>query len=119
MRSYVQAAGGALATGRIAIGAALCVAPSIAVQWAGEDARTPGVRMITRALGARDAALGIGALASARQPSQLRRWLILGGACDAADFAATLAGPPSSARSLVLALAAGAAVTSVAAALVA
>jgi hypothetical protein len=95
-----------LAAGRVAIGTAFVVAPSMAAQWVGGDARTMGARVIIRALGARDAALGLGTLASANDPAQLRRWLVASSACDAADFAATLAGPRSPARSLVLALAA-------------
>src|SRR4051812_40954605 len=90
----------ALAAGRVVVGTALCVAPSLAAQWAGDDARSPGARVIVRAMGARDAALGLGTLASAHDPAQLRRWLVASGAGDAADFAATLAGPRSPARSI-------------------
>ena|ERR1700736_3758388 len=108
----------ALAAGRVLVGASLCVAPNLAAQWAGEDARTPGARVIIRALGARDAALGLGTLAVLHDPPQLRRWLVASSACDAADFAATVAGPPSRARGLVLGLAATATVVGLGAALV-
>jgi hypothetical protein len=106
----VQNAVRALSAGRVLVGTALCVAPSLAAHWAGDDARSAGARVIIRAMGARDAALGIGTLASAGDPAQQRRWLVASGAGDAADFAATLAGPPSTGRSVVLATAAAATV---------
>jgi hypothetical protein len=95
-----------LAAGRVGFGVALFVSPNLAARWAGKDARTPGARLIIRALAARDAALGLGTLTSAREAAQLRPWLIAASACDAADFAATLAGPRSPGRSLVLGMAA-------------
>jgi hypothetical protein len=116
MGGQAQSAALAIAAGRIVVGASLCAAPSLAAHWAGKDARGPGVGMIVRALGARDAALGVGTLASARDPAQLRRWLLASSACDAADFAATLAGPRSPARTFVLASAAAATVAGLAAA---
>ena len=91
-----------LAAGRVTVGAALCAAPELAAPWVGADARRPGTRVIIRAMGARDAAIGFGALASARDPAQLQRWLIAGSASDAVDFAATLAGPQQKARTFVL-----------------
>lgn len=101
-----------LAAGRVLIGATLLAAPDrAAAPWVGADARTSGTRVVVRALGARDAALGAGTLAAAGDRTQLRRWLVASAACDAADFAATLAGPRSPARSLVLVLAAAATVT--------
>ncbi len=96
----------ALALGRLLLGASFCVAPGLARRWVGDVGGTPAARMIIRALGARDAALGLGALASLDEPLQLRRWLVLSSACDATDFAATLAGPATPSRPAVLALAA-------------
>jgi hypothetical protein len=116
MQGGAQTAALALAAGRVVVGASLLAAPGLAAQWAGEDARSPGGQLISRALGARDAALGVGTLAAARDPAQLRRWLLLSSACDAADFAATLAGPRSPGRTAVIALAAAATVTGLAAA---
>jgi hypothetical protein len=110
MTRQAHAIARALGAGRAVVGAGLLVAPSLAAQWVGDDARGKGARVITRALAARDAALGLGTLASAHDPAQLRRWLVASSACDAADFAATLAGPRSPARSLVLTLAGAAAV---------
>jgi len=107
----------ALAALRVAIGAALCAAPGIASPWTGEGAGSRGVRMLTRSLGARDAALGIGVLAS--RDGALRQWLVLSSVCDLADFAATFAGTRSRVRPLVLASSAGAAATGLAAAVAA
>jgi hypothetical protein len=116
MGGQAQIAARTLAAGRVVAGAALLATPDLAAQWAGDDARSPGARLITRGLGARDAALGLGTLAAAGDPAQLRRWLLASTVCDAADFAATLAGPRAPARTLVLALAAAATVTGLAAA---
>ena len=106
----------ALAAGRIAVGTSLCAAPSFAAQWAGEDARAPGARVITRAAGARDVALGVGTLAAMGDRALLRRWLLVSSACDAVDFAATLAGPRAPGRTVVLVVAAAATAVGVAAA---
>jgi hypothetical protein len=106
----------ALAAGRIAVGASLLVAPTLAAQWAGEDARAPGARVITRAAAARDVALGVGTLALMGDRALLRRWLLVSSACDAVDFAATLAGPRAPGRTLVLAMAGAATALGLAAA---
>ena len=98
-----------LAAGRVVVGVGLVASPGLAGSWIGEAAQTAGGRVAIRALGARDAALGVGTLAAAANPRQLRPWLIVSSLCDAVDFAATLSGPDSPARSAVLALAAGAA----------
>ena len=105
-----------LAAGRTLFGVACLVAPQLAEGWIGKGARNPGARVIIRAFGARDAALGIGTTASIHDAKQLRRWLIVSSGCDAVDFVATLAGPRSPARNAVLALAAGATVTGLGAA---
>jgi hypothetical protein len=101
----------ALAAGRVAIGAALCAAPQLAAQWVGADGRRPGARTLTRALGARDAALGLGTLAAA-DTAELRHWLLASSLSDAVDLAATFGRPPSGRRSAVMAMAAGATATS-------
>lgn len=111
-----QKAAMVLAGGRVVFGVALLISPDLAARWVGEEAREPGARVLTQALGARDAVLGLGTIISAREAGHLRRWLIAASACDAADFAATLAGPRSPARRLVLGIAGLAAVTGVGAA---
>jgi hypothetical protein len=106
-----------IAAGRVLIGAMLFAAPDlVAAPWVGDDARTTGARVVVRALGARDAALGAGTLAAAGDAVQLRRWLLASSASDAADFVATLAGPRTPARTAVLGFAAAAALSGVVAA---
>jgi hypothetical protein len=101
-----------LAAGRVLIGVTMFAAPDlVAAPWVGEDARRAGARVVVRALGARDAALGVGTLVAAGDAAQLRRWLLASSASDAADFVATLSGPRSPARTVVLAFAAAATVT--------
>ncbi len=117
MAGQAHTAARALAAGRVLIGATMFAAPELAAApWVGDDARTSGARVVVRALGARDAALGAGTLLAAGERAQLRRWLLASTACDAADFLATLKGPRSPARSVVLVLAAGATVAGIAAA---
>jgi hypothetical protein len=106
-----------IAAGRILIGLAMCVAPGIQTAWIGRDAKRTGAQVVIRALGIRDLALGVGTMAAADSPGDLRRWLMLSGACDAVDFAATTTLPPSPQRTGVLGLASSAAVASVALAL--
>jgi hypothetical protein len=105
-----------IAAGRVVVGGALLASPQLAEAWAGKDVRRPGGQLLTRALGARDAALGAGTLASAGDPAQLRRWLVMSGVVDAADFAATLAGPRAPARTAILATAVAASAACLAAA---
>ncbi len=117
MAGQAHTAARILATGRVLIGATMLVAPElVTVPWVGDDARSAGARAIARSLGARDAVLGVGTLAAADDAAQLRRWLLASSASDAADFVATLAGPRSSARALVLVFAAAGALSGVAAA---
>jgi hypothetical protein len=114
MSGVVPTLARALAAGRVVVGAGLCVAPGMAAPWVGTDARRRGTRVIVRAMGARDAAIGLGALVSAREPAALRRWLIAGSASDAVDFAATVVGPPAPARTFVLFVAGAATVAGLA-----
>jgi hypothetical protein len=110
MARHAQTAARMIAAGRVLIGAVLFAAPDlVAPSWIGADARSDGARVVVRALGARDAALGAGTLAAAGDVVQLRRWLLASSASDAADFVATLAGPRTPARPAVLGLAASAA----------
>lgn len=77
--------------------------------WVGRPvADTPGGQVLARALGARDLALGIGALASGS-----RGWAAAGAAADALDAAVTLgsfSALPKRGRLLVLGSAGGAAI---------
>ena len=79
------------ALGRVAIGAALAVAPERAgAGWLGQDASRPATQVAITAFGARDLALGLGAAYAAGQGHGARPWLRAGVLSDAADLAATL-----------------------------
>jgi hypothetical protein len=104
-----------LAVGRAGIGLALLVAParSTAV-WFGEDSDHPAAQLASRALGAREIGLGVGALAALGdgRAEEARRWLTAGIAADLTDAVLTAASDrPGARRGAVVALAAsGAAV---------
>jgi hypothetical protein len=101
-----------VAAARIGFGVALVVSPGrVTSLWLGSDAGRPGARVVTRGLGARDVALGIGALAAA--DSQLQPWVAAAIVADTADLVGTVgAGKslPLTGRVLVGAVAAGGAV---------
>jgi len=79
------------ALARVAVGTALTLAPgSVGGSWFGRDARRPGPRVATRALGARDLALGLGTAYTAGQGYGARPWLLACVLADATDLAATL-----------------------------
>jgi hypothetical protein len=79
------------ALGRVGLGTALAVAPRrSAAPWLGRDARRPGTQVATRAFGARDVGLGLGAAYAAGQGTGARPWLLAGVVADSADFVATL-----------------------------
>jgi hypothetical protein len=99
-----------VAAGRIGFGVALIAAPARAsALWLGGDGSRAGTQVVTRGLGARDLALGAGALVVPE--SQLRPWVTAGIVADTADLVATLAAGdslPLTGRVLVCALASGA-----------
>lgn len=114
----LRGAAAAMALGRVGIGAATLVDPGPTVRlWLG-SATSPAAGALGRALGARDLALGVGALGALAAPRRgAWPWVLAGGAADAADAAATvLAWEHVSRRGrwLVTAAAGGAAVTSTA-----
>lgn len=83
-----------LAYGRIGLGIAALVAPGVpAAPWVGAgEARRPSVRLMARALGARDIALGVGPVLALRHGAPARGWIAAGGLADAGDLVATLLG---------------------------
>jgi hypothetical protein len=85
-------AAGLLAAGRVALGAAVLIAPeSVTSRWLGAHAAHPAVRYLARSLGARDVALGalaLGTLDDARIASQVQAACAL---ADAVDALATVA----------------------------
>jgi hypothetical protein len=78
------------AAGRIGVGLALIVSPGrVTARWLGGDAGRAGTQAVARGLGARDLALGVGALTVPE--SQLRPWVAAGIVADTADLVATVA----------------------------
>ncbi len=117
----------AVAAGRVAIGVTALAWPAVPARpWVGAAADNVAARVFGRALGARDLALGLGALAALQGPAAAagpaRAWVGAGALSDALDVAATLASwreLPRFTRWLVVASAGGAALAGVAGALVA
>ena len=104
----------AIALGRIGIGIAALVAPTVPLRpWVGRDfSWQPRAKLLARSLGARDLALGIGVLLALRHDTPVRGWVEGAGLADAGDTLATLLAfgkLPKSGRWLVLASAGGAA----------
>ena len=81
----------ALALLRVGIGLAAWVMPDrITDPWVGPT-RDPKPRaVLSRALGGRDVALGLGALLAARNHKGVRGWVEAGGLADTGDLVATL-----------------------------
>ncbi|MCC5954109.1 MAG: hypothetical protein JJU45_18590 [Acidimicrobiia bacterium] len=79
-----------LASGRVVVGGALLAAPGLAGRsWVGDAAATPSTKIFARALGIRDAALGVATIEGLDHGRPVRTLTLLGVACDAVDFAAT------------------------------
>jgi hypothetical protein len=79
-----------VAAARVGFGVGLVLVPRrLTSVWLGPDSAAAGTQTVTRGLGARDIALGAGALAAA--DAQLRPWVLAGIAADAADLVATVA----------------------------
>ena len=110
----------AIAAGRIAIGLGLVVAPALSARsWIGGDSARPGAQAMIRALGVRDAFLGLLTLHVIDRPGVGARTVGALAAVDAVDFGATLAARrtgtlPPAGSAVALAVAGGAAVAGVA-----
>jgi hypothetical protein len=117
----------AVAAGRVALGVTALAWPAVPARpWVGAAADDVAARVFGRALGARDLALGLGALAALQGPAaragSARAWVAAGALSDALDVAASLASwheLPRVTRWLVAASAGGAALAGAAGALVA
>jgi hypothetical protein len=115
----------AVAAGRVALGLAALAWPSVPARpWVGAAADDLAARVFGRALGARDLALGLGALTAlqrpAAEPGAARAWVAAGALSDALDVAASLSSwreLPRGSRWLVAASAGGAALLGAAGAL--
>lgn len=107
----------AVAAGRVALGVIALAWPSVPARpWVGAAADGVAARVFGRALGARDLALGLGALAALQGPAaeagSARAWVAAGALSDALDVVASLSSwreLPRVTRWLVAASAAGAA----------
>lgn len=81
----------ALGLSRVAIGSAAALAPGRAMNlWLGVDAEPESVKAMGHVIGARDLALGIGALVALRRDSGAAVWLRAGALADSADALATV-----------------------------
>jgi MoxR-like ATPase len=104
-----------LAINRISFGVGLILAPGLyARSWVGSKAaEEETTKVLARALGARDLALGAGGFLALRHEDseRARRWFTAQGVTDAVDFLATIAARdiPLPARVFAAAMAAGSA----------
>ena len=113
---------GLISLARFCFGVVFISRPKIMDEaWIGKQARLPGTQVLSRAVGARDLALGLGGVqAAVRNDGSARQWMGAAAICDAVDFGATwVAGRkiPRSARTSVLAIAGGSTVLSLLAAI--
>jgi hypothetical protein len=115
----------AVAVGRVALGLTALAWPSVPARpWVGASADDVAARVFGRALGARDLALGLGAVRALRHPDadpgSACTWVAAGALSDALDVVASLSAwreLPRVGRWLVTASAGGAALAGVAGAL--
>ncbi len=109
-RQHARTAASVVAVARVALGASAVVVPHLPARpWIGEDAARPSAMIMSRALGGRDIALGLGTLLALRHDTPARGWLEAAGLADAGDVVATLVGwraTPPLGRWVVLAAAA-------------
>jgi hypothetical protein len=120
---HVVTAATAVAAGRVALGVAALARPAVPARpWVGDAAGGLAAEVFGRALGARDLALGLGALAALRVPEAgaPAAWIAAGALSDALDVAVTVsawAELPRRTRWLVAASAGGAALVGAAGAI--
>src|SRR6202035_3329255 len=82
----------ALANGvaRCALGVVAFVLPGVPLgPWIGERGQDPSARLLARALGGRDFAIGLGTILALRHDGPVRGWVEAGGLADAGDAAVT------------------------------
>jgi len=107
------------ARARIAVGAAFVLFPGMAGRmWIGADAGRRPVKVLARAFGVRDLAIGLGAVIALDRGTPVRGWIEAGVLSDAVDTAASLlAGGSIPAAIRLPAIAVGAVSTAVGASL--
>jgi hypothetical protein len=80
-----------VAVSRMAVGTALTIAPGLFGRaWIGDGAKAPAAKLLLRAFGVRDLALGAGAFHALATGGEVRTWVVWGGISDAVDAGATL-----------------------------
>jgi hypothetical protein len=91
---------------RVAIGGSALLAPGVATTVLGKEGpATARERLIVRAAGARDLAIGAGTVRAVNRGDDVAAWLAAGAACDAADaFAAATGGRELGRRRWLVAL---------------
>jgi hypothetical protein len=103
------------ARGRIAVGAAFVLFPGLAGRmWIGSDAARRPVKVLARAFGVRDLAIGLGVVIALDRGAPVRGWIEAGALSDVVDTCASLlAGGsiPAAIRWPCVALGAGSAAT--------
>src|SRR3954469_692851 len=107
-----------LALSRVVFGTNYLIKPKQArISWIGRAAKKPGAQVMIRSQGARDVALGAGALQAVVRNAELRPWMLAHALADVADLVATWAARDDlPKRRAKLALAVAGASTAVAAA---
>jgi sirohydrochlorin ferrochelatase len=103
---------------RVAIGSALVVLPGLSARgWLGDDSRRGSTKAVVRALGVRDALLGLGTIRALEQDEDVKPWLLAGALSDGIDAVGTVLAYrqlPKRRRFLAVAFMAGAAAAGVA-----
>src|SRR5215211_3462431 len=79
------------ARGRIAVGAAFVLFPGLAGRmWIGSEAARRPVKVLARAFGVRDLALGLGIVIALDRGAPVRGWIEASALADAGELAGTL-----------------------------
>lgn len=89
-KQRARSAATGLAAFRSGLGAVAMVAPGLVLRpWVGKVSE-PGTKLVGRSLGARDIALGAGAILAGRHDAPVRGWIEAGALSDTGDLMATL-----------------------------
>src|SRR2546430_13755222 len=71
---------------RAVVGGAMVLAPATSMRfWIGEERKAFGTRLVTRALGMREIAIGVGTILAVDHDAPVRGWLEAGGLIDSSD----------------------------------
>jgi hypothetical protein len=85
-RIQARQLGRLVAMGRVGLGVLAVTVPQVPLRpWVGDRKDDPTARLLARALGGRDLALGLGAVLAMRSDGPARGWIEGGGLADAGD----------------------------------